>query len=49
MMNQEEMKRLNLTPIEDLIDEDFGKEGTTQRVVFDSACDAFVPDMPRAW
>lgn len=41
MMNKEEMKRLNLTPVEDFIDEDFGKVGTPQRVVFDSACDAF--------
>ena len=40
-MNKEEMKRLNLTPVEDFIDEDFGKVGTPQRVVFDSACDAF--------
>ena len=31
-MNKEEMKRLHLTPIEDLIDEDFGKRG----------CDAFI-------
>ena len=40
-MNKDEMKRLNLTSIEDFIDEDFGKVGTPQRVAFDSACDAF--------
>ena len=27
-MDREKMKQLNLTPIEDLIEEDFGKEGT---------------------
>ena len=41
-MNKEEMKRLHLTPIEDLIDEDFGKIGTPERASFDSECDAFI-------
>ena len=41
-MNKEEMKRLHLTPIEDLIDEDFGKIGTPERAHFDSECDAFI-------
>ena len=36
------MKRLHLTPIEDLIDEDFGKIGTPERAHFDSECDAFI-------
>ena len=30
-MDREKMKQLNLTPIEDLIEEDFGKEGTPSR------------------
>ena len=41
-MNKEEMKRLHLTPIEELIDEDFGKAGTPERASFDSECDAFI-------
>lgn len=35
-------KKMNLTPIEDLIAEDFGKPGTEERNAFDMECDAFV-------
>ena len=35
-------KKLNLTPIEDLIAEDFGKVGTLERDVFEMECDAFI-------
>ena len=35
-------KKLNLTPIEDLISEDFGKAGTPERDAFEMECDAFI-------
>ena len=35
-------KKLNLTPIEDLIAEDFGKVGTLERDVFEMECNAFI-------
>ncbi|MBQ0081544.1 MAG: helix-turn-helix transcriptional regulator [Alistipes sp.] len=35
-------KKLNLTPIEDLIAEDFGKVGTPKRDTFEMECDAFI-------
>ena len=35
-------KKLNLTPIEDLISEDFGKVGTPERDTFEMECDAFI-------
>ncbi len=41
-MTREEMKQLGLTPIEDLIEEDFGAEGTPTRVAFDAEVDAFI-------
>jgi len=41
-MNREEMNKLNLTPIEDLITEDFGAEGTPTRMEFDAEVDAFI-------
>ena len=41
-MTREEMKRLNLTSIEDLIEEDFGAEGTPTRMAFDAEVDAFI-------
>jgi hypothetical protein len=41
-MVREKMKQLNLTPIEDLIEEDFGKEGTPSRLEFENGCDAFI-------
>ena len=41
-MTSEEMKELNLTPIEDFISEDFGAEGTLTRMEFDADTDAFI-------
>ena len=34
--------KLNLTPVEDLIAEDFGKVGTPERDAFEMECDAFI-------
>ena len=41
-MDNKELKRLNLTPIEDLIAEDFGEVNTPERNQFEMECDAFV-------
>ena len=41
-MTREEMNRLNLTPIEDLITEDFGEIGTPSRNEFEACVDAFI-------
>lgn len=41
-MDKKEMKRLQLTPIEDLIAEDFGAVGTPQRTEFEVGVDAFI-------
>ena len=41
-MNREEMKRLELTPLEDLITEDYGEIGTPTRTEFEAAADAFI-------
>ncbi|MBO6012989.1 MAG: helix-turn-helix transcriptional regulator [Bacteroidales bacterium] len=41
-MTKEEMKKLNLTPIEDFITEDFGAEGTPSRMEFEAEVDAFI-------
>jgi ribosome-binding protein aMBF1 (putative translation factor) len=41
-MTKEEMKKMNLTPIEELIAEDFGAQGTAERMEFDAECDAFI-------
>ena len=41
-MNEEQMKQLGLTPIEDYISEDFGAEGTPARMVFETGVDAFI-------
>lgn len=35
-------KKMNLTPVEDLINEDFGPVGTPERDQFEMECDAFV-------
>lgn len=35
-------KHMNLTPIEDLITEDFGATGTPERNAYDMECDAFI-------
>ena len=41
-MMTEDKKKMNLTPIEDLITEDFGALGTPERDQFEIECDAFV-------
>lgn len=41
-MDREKMKKLNLTPIEDLLEEDFGKERTSSRLEFENECEAFI-------
>lgn len=41
-MNEEQMKQLGLTPIEDYISEDFGVEGTPERMEFEAGVDAFI-------
>ena len=41
-MNKEDIVKMNLTPIEDLITEDFGAVGTPEREQFDMECDAFI-------
>ena len=41
-MENKDLKKMNLTPIEDLIAEDFGAEGTPQRDQFEMECDAFI-------
>lgn len=41
-MNKKELKILNLTPIEDLITEDFGDVGSPEREQFEMECDAFI-------
>ncbi|MCR5573990.1 MAG: helix-turn-helix domain-containing protein [Bacteroidaceae bacterium] len=41
-MTREEMKELNLTPIEDYITEDYGEEGTPTRMEFEARVDAFI-------
>ena len=42
MMDDKELKRLSLTPLEDLIAEDFGEVNTPERNQFEMECDAFV-------
>lgn len=42
MVNENISKNLRLTPIEDLIAEDFGEIGTPARDQFEMECDAFV-------
>lgn len=41
-MANKDCKRTNLTPIEDLISEDFGAIGTREREQFEMECDAFI-------
>lgn len=41
-MNKKEIKKTNITPIEDLITEDFGTPGTPERDQFEMECDAFI-------
>ena len=40
-------KRLHLTPIEELIDADFGKPGTPERKTFDESAQRFVDKYKR--
>ena len=42
MNSKEELKHSNLTPIEDIISEDFGEAGTPERDEFELECDAFI-------
>ena len=41
-MENKDLKKGNLTPIEDLIREDFGAPGTPEREQFEMECDAFI-------
>lgn len=41
-MENKDLKTMNLTPIEDLIAEDFGAVGTPDRDQFEMECDAFI-------
>ncbi len=41
-MDKQYLKEMDLTPIEDLITEDFGAVGTPERDLFEMECDAFV-------
>ena len=41
-MNSKSNNELKLTPIEDLINEDFGEIGTPERDEFEMECDAFI-------
>lgn len=41
-MTNDEMNKLGLTSIEELITEDFGELGTEERNAFELSCDAFV-------
>ena len=41
-LKQVPLKKMNLTPIEDLIKEDFGAVGTPDRDQFEMECDAFI-------
>lgn len=41
-MDKNDFKRMNLTPIDDLITEDFGAVGTPKRDQFEIECDAFI-------
>lgn len=41
-MDKKDLKKMNLTPVEDLIEEDFGAVGTPERDQFEMECDAFV-------
>lgn len=42
MVNKDTSKKMRLTPIEDLIAEDFGEIGTPIRDQFEMECDAFI-------
>ena len=40
----EEGESRDITPLEDLIAEDFGSKGTPKRTQFDEECDAFIAE-----
>ena len=42
IMDKKDTKKLQLTPVEDMITEDFGKEGTSSRMEFEAGVDAFI-------
>lgn len=41
-MNDKELSKIHLTPIEDLISEDFGPDNSPERIQFEMECDAFI-------
>lgn len=41
-MDKKDIKKVDVTPIEDLITEDFGAVGTPEREQFEMECDAFI-------
>lgn len=41
-MDKKDLNKMNLTTIEDLIEEDFGNVGTPERDQFEMECDVFV-------
>ena len=41
-MNTTDKREMSLTPLEDLITEDFGTVGSVERDLFDIECDAFI-------
>lgn len=41
-MDKKDYKKMNLTPIEELITEDLGTPGTIERDQFEMECDAFI-------
>ena len=43
-MKENDVNIMNLTPIEELITEDFGAIGTPERDQFEMECDAFIID-----
>ena len=47
MKTTTDYKLLHLTPIEELIDADFGKPGTPERKAFDESANRFVDDYKR--
>ena len=41
-MDKTRLKKINITPIEDFITEDFGAVGTPEREQFEMECEAFI-------
>ena len=41
-MNNDELKAMGCTSIEELITEDFGEVGTEERDSFEASCEAFI-------